>query len=327
MRKYSKVLLAGLVASMMVGCQAEEKKETPVPTVDVNVQATVEPTEEPQNLVEHEYVKDNENNKVVTSTVAYKIKEKQHPANGQVWTSKVEECDKDGNILKEIYYVDENIESSYNEYTYNAKGNVLTEKSYTGGEMYMSRTYEYDSYGDLVKETEIRPSLGKESITDYKYLYDGDCKVKSIVYDSNGEIGNFIHYKYDENKRLIREMHYNGTDTLVYEWEYDYDDRGNVITMIYIEGGSSYEVSLSYDSNNNLIEKKQTEFGEITNWEQYKYNSSNGLIEEIILEKDGTVHSIDKITRDEKNRAIKEVSNYDGVDRDSWEEWEYVEVK
>lgn len=326
MRKYSKVLLAGLVASMMVGCQGEEKKETPVPTKDVNVQTTLQPTQEPQNLVEHEYIKDNENNKAVNSNVAYKIKEKQHPEDGSVWTSKVEECDKDGNVLKEIDYVDENIESGHDEMMYNAKGNVLTKKSYNGGKLYRTYSYEYDSYGDLVKETEVKVSSGEEDIVEYKYLYADDCMVKKTRY-YNGEKSGYTEYKYDENNRVIKETVYNGYDALMDEYSYEYDDKGNVTTSIHTDGGSNIETSMTYDSNNNLIEKKESKYGEITKWNQYTYNGDNGLVETKELNEDGTVERITKVTRDSKNRQIKEIGNRNGKDYDYWVEWEYVEVK
>lgn len=324
MRKYSKVLLAGLVASMMVGCQGEEKKETPVPTKDVNVQTTLQPTQEPQNLVEHEYIKDNENNKAVNSNVAYKIKEKQHPEDGSVWTSKVEECDKDGKVLKAIYYAGENIESSYEEVTYNAKGDMLTGKHYANGKLYTTVVYEYDSYGDLVKETEIRD--GKEETKEYKYLYDGDYMVKKIKY-KDGQIVQYTENEYDDNNRIIGYKVYDKDEFLEGTVKYEYDKKGNKIKVTEEYNLHFLEANMVYDANANVIEEKYYIDEKLFQWTQYTYNSDNGLVETKELNEDGTVERITKVTRDSKNRQIKKIGNRNGKDYDYWVEWEYVEVK
>ncbi|MBQ3061287.1 MAG: hypothetical protein IJD02_02480, partial [Lachnospiraceae bacterium] len=268
MRKYSKVLLAGLVASMMVGCQGEEKKETPVPTKDVNVQTTLQPTQEPQNLVEHEYIKDNENNKAVNSNVAYKIKEKQHPEDGSVWTSKVEECDKDGKVLKAIYYAGENIESSYEEVTYNAKGDMLTGKHYANGKLHTTVVYEYDSYGDLVKETEIRD--GKEEAKEYKYLYDGDYMVKKIKY-KDGQIVQYTENEYDDNNRIIGYKVYDKDEFLELTVKYEYDEKGNKIKITEEDNLHFLEANMVYDANANVIEEKYYRDEKMFQWTQYTY--------------------------------------------------------
>ncbi len=135
------------------------------------------------------------------------------------------------------------------EYLYNEKGKYTktVESSYYKpgrfeDEVYENYTkdvktviYEYDSNGNLVKETQA-----------YKeYITDSEWNVKKETFSSD----DLRTYKYDENNNLIEEYISNNNTTCLYE----YDSAGRMIYSKKVSADGTYENKYSYNDAGLLL--------------------------------------------------------------------------
>lgn len=114
---------------------------------------------------------------------------------------------------------------------YNSEGEVVSQKTYYGNELYSHYVYEYDFLGQLTakrrKDFEGKPEY---SYCDYEYEYDenGRCILERLYHIENGEQVPFQYkeFEYDEFGNLIRESSYygyEGNSRLYSEFKYTYE--------------------------------------------------------------------------------------------------------
>lgn len=128
------------------------------------------------------------------------------------------EYDKDGNKIKESTY-DENGEArGYNTYEYYDDGSYIKKAYVTGGEL--SSITKYDKDGNKIKESHYNTVLHCE---------ENGKRTKSLFYNADGEIEQYITYEYDENGNLIKQSRYDADDKLKESKTYEYDESGNLI--------------------------------------------------------------------------------------------------
>jgi hypothetical protein len=114
------------------------------------------------------------------------------------------------------------------------------------------------------------------------YDYDEDSSIWEETYKAE--------FTYNANHKNTDEYHHN-KDTGVWEQDYEihytYDVNNNVIEINGIESTTPFKSTLSYDSNNNLIEALHFSWNNTTNqWENSKknvntYNTNNKITESI----------------------------------------------
>ncbi|MBN2165095.1 MAG: hypothetical protein JW717_02345 [Marinilabiliaceae bacterium] len=79
---------------------------------------------------------------------------------------------------------------------YNAKGKVIKEINYKGGEVNDTYEYEYNEKGEKIKEIE-KNEKGKVVKTSI-YKYENGVRVEKIVYDENNVIKTKKMYRYEK---------------------------------------------------------------------------------------------------------------------------------
>ena len=133
------------------------------------------------------------------------------------------EYDAEGNLIKDVEYFADGNEGSVTEY--DDKGNMIRWisriqniyneiVSHTG-----SAEYEYDSHGNIIKETRC---IDEDTfITVIEYDYDGDCIMKETGYEEDGSVSFAVEYEYDSHNNLIKKMAYT-EDFGSYTEEYEY---------------------------------------------------------------------------------------------------------
>ncbi|WP_105616994.1 RHS repeat-associated core domain-containing protein [Vallitalea okinawensis] len=147
---------------------------------------------------------------------------------------------------------------SITEYTYNKKGQVLTEKVSQEHVTLTSYPTNYNTiqfaYDNMGRVTSITDTSGSEMM----YQYDDMGKVIEQKIKINDSIYNITGFEYDTLGRIKRQwIEVNASDldgdysgTVNTYTSYEYDKNGNVIKTISPEG---YVTTFEYDDNNRLI--------------------------------------------------------------------------
>lgn len=140
----------------------------------------------------------------------------------------------------------------------------------------------------LIQETVYDANGSIEKSNRYEYDIYGNT-VKEIINTSEGEYKETYENEYDDSHRLIRKTTYsNGEYEGTYSI-YDYDAKGNLIyELSYYEDEEDCETEYEYDNQNHIISINYYYYddeGEFT--EKYKYDHQGRLIKQIDLDKDG----------------------------------------
>ncbi len=159
---------------------------------------------------------------------------------------------------KESYVTGTNMTTSY---TYDYKGNVLTETDPMGN----VTTYTYDinnnvtsvTYPDNSAESMYYDMIGREvavldkNSVEYRTVYDGLGRIGQTQVNANGTYVTLTENTYDDNSNLISEMHntspQNNTTENAKVTNYQYDNMNNLICVTYDGGAEDSVVQYSYD--------------------------------------------------------------------------------
>lgn len=159
---------------------------------------------------------------------------------------------------KESYVTGTNMTTSY---TYDYKGNVLTETDPMGN----VTTYTYDvrnnvtsaTYPDNSSENMYYDMLGREvavldkNSVEYRNVYDGLSRLAGTQVNANGTYVTLTENTYDDNSNLVSEMHntspQNNTTENAKVTNYQYDNMNNLICVTYDGGAEDSVVQYSYD--------------------------------------------------------------------------------
>lgn len=184
-------------------------------------------------------------------------------------------------------------DGSYVDYTYNAKG-LVQSKVVNNGASSITTSYEYDSFGNLTKQTDnsgksirfindlagnalqsITSTDGTNQIITTK-TYDLFNKLQSVKSPKN----EITSYEYLPTGQLTKITDPNSNETI-----FEYDVKGRLAKKITPEG---YEYQFAYDANNN----KTQEIDPNGNIKNYEYNSLN-LLAKAQLPDDTIVYTYD----------------------------------
>jgi hypothetical protein len=144
------------------------------------------------------------------------------------------------NLLKEIYKTNITIMNGYghigdtNDYNYDANSNLIRRTQYTAeGKLSSTNTYTYNKKNELIGEAYFEDT-SKIAFThsDFKYTHTQEGIIKTVY-------------------------QFSGTNTLVGQWEYDYDNRDNLIKTYEIKGSIRKLLrAFKFNKQNQLIESR-----------------------------------------------------------------------
>lgn len=136
-------------------------------------------------------------------------------------------------------------------YEYNNKNNITRKSEYYSGKLYSETTYLYDSIENNIKTSFIER---------YKEIHIYNKSIS--IFDDNNRL---IEYKlYHDNKISKYKKKYNKNNLLVTELFEKFDDNSS-------SGLRNGENKYIYDSNNNLIEKREYDYYQINLLGHYYY--------------------------------------------------------
>ncbi len=148
--------------------------------------------------------------------------------------------------------------------------------------LYVVKVKEYDIIGNLVFTQEYNSVGNLNTQSTYTYTDEESSKEEKIIYNQDGSKQNnvVIEYTFNTNNQIKKKIEYDSSGVVVSVFEYNYDNKGNLIRKDEIKpNGSQQTVDFNYTYNpqGDLIERKVTSNGNIVNRDSltYNYNSSS----------------------------------------------------
>ena len=165
-----------------------------------------------------------------------------------------------GQRTREIIFDDYGKPDTHTDYGYNAKGNIIEERTLmdSGDSSFIQRKiFEYDSAG---------------------------FQNRIISYDNDGSVLLVTSNNFDENGILSQSFSYLNDSTRQNMINYEYDDRGNLSKKLVYKWFELDWVLIAtylhiYDQRNNLIEVSLGKLGNVIWSDIYKYDSRGNIIE------------------------------------------------
>lgn len=144
-------------------------------------------------------------------------------------------------------------------FTYNDKGLLVDVTEKMGESLYSSNTYEYDSFGRLIKHRrQTASNIADKSYQTTEYSYNPDGTV-CYMYNTYKDYYQKINFEYANGKQKNLKIETNGesaylknfipftlsgqnhTYPLLYEEQWEYDNRGNVIKKKYYANSELFQ--------------------------------------------------------------------------------------
>ena len=206
-----------------------------------------------------------------------RIEAKQYGADGNLyWVENCEFYDKVGaeeqykkSITTTYYnYLGEAYQKNVTEYDMN--GNIIKEAFYSDGELDYYYINEYDSNGRGTKTTAYSGD-GKQK---YCYVYERDADgrfIKEIDYDENGNITGYMENEFDSQGRITRTVRRDPDKVAISITEYTFDANGNLVRFLDWDGTDNYVTKNEYDKNGNLTKITKDKNGTVLYWEKITY--------------------------------------------------------
>ena len=229
------------------------------------------------------------------------------------------EGDSERTAVKSEYLADGTVESS-TEYTYNGQNNLTRIVHKDGDTIVCEYNYTYDVKGQVLTES---VSYGSEETHVTAYEYDNEGRVVKVDHPSGSALG-AVSYEYDDwgnlltikdDGAILREYTYDGFGRVTaikdnvkagsesYTLKsYSYDQLGRTTSMVYTENGNKENVLesyvYSYDKNNNIVSETRIsnlpeEGSKINETRGYVYDSYGRLTSSTIT--DHTVDDAQKV--------------------------------
>lgn len=198
--------------------------------------------------------------------------------------------DRKGNVLSTCSF-DFDWKTHKSIFEYDSLSNRIRSKSYDSKHIlqnYSRDTYKYDIKGHIleVKEIETGEAIANnymEFSIKYKYDENGN-QVECCLIDPKAISSKSI-YKFNENNKVIEEIHFSSAGK-VWNWDrYDYDNHGNRILweQYNSEDKLTSRIKQKYDNSNNLIDNEEYELTDgklqFAFRSKLKYDRNNNQIE------------------------------------------------
>lgn len=198
--------------------------------------------------------------------------------------------DLNGNLInyleEDLYY---SLSKEYS-YVYDPNGYVIEERliKFGANEQDIVTTYQYDAYGNVLKETN---ALGVMTRYEYDKLgnlikkFNPDGGIEQYFYNADGlliksinPLGGVVQYAYDANRNLIKQTNERG-----YVTTNTYDSKNQLVTVKDSLGGTT---KYRYDKYGRLV----AETNSLNNTKEYSYDKYNRIT--IITYEDGSMEQM-----------------------------------
>ena len=131
--------------------------------------------------------------------------------------------DKQQNLIKKVKKKGDLTVYTYR-YTFN--NGLLTKEDYTSEKFSLTKTFEYDSVGHIIKEDNQTSNF-----QGYKFEFEYDSlgnQIKETKYSVDGLPYESFQYSYDSKKNITKIVRRNLDNVAIFKWSYGYDGKGNL---------------------------------------------------------------------------------------------------
>ncbi len=183
----------------------------------------------------------------------------------------------EGVLIREVWYNPNGLKFNTIIYEYDGYGEIIKELTFGINNAPVSyKEYTRDENGRITAMTSCVASDAENYTEEYKVFYEyGDSGLKLKETRKIGDaVASVTAYEYDADK-LVREKHFEGESELIAEYAYEYDTAERMSTCIrtdYMEGGSVKD-TYTYDAEGRLIGKMSNdEAGNVISRTEYTYD-------------------------------------------------------
>ncbi|WP_435352583.1 hypothetical protein [Emticicia sp. SJ17W-69] len=149
------------------------------------------------------------------------VKKELSSANGILMMSEIKSYDLQGNITQNTHFDAADQVTLSTNYEYDAKGNLLNDKTFRNNIILAETKNEYDLAGKLIKKTR----LNAQNQVDYHFTYEYDLLGNMIKenYFYNNQVMSIRTFEYDTNGNKIKESYLDRTGNIsMYKvWAFD----------------------------------------------------------------------------------------------------------
>jgi len=222
--------------------------------------------------------------------------EKRLNQSGLITTQIVEDFNEQGHLYKRSVIDSYGMVNSYRTYKVGSDGQVIADTGFDqSNEIIDIWSYEYDSKGEIIKQTRNYPKRGDVYVEIFEISYDKDNNITELKQFNKDSILEWIHsYEYDHADLIRYVSKFQGTirnermytykkGLMIEEILYDYENdelRQRENTLYFFK----------YDKSGKLINKTVHSVAEhlkekIITEHTYSYNKENNVISEISIER------------------------------------------
>ena len=151
-----------------------------------------------------------------------------------------EEYDLTGRLSKVTSYF-HNEEPYYELYTYNNQQTIIQDYSFNGTPG-LCTVLDYDNQGRKIRHRISEPNGKVWSLTEYEYA---DFSRKHVTYGADGTVEYSNITEWDALNRQTFEASYDAEGNLQASWEYIYDDKDYIISIIHIDENGNEHIEVA----------------------------------------------------------------------------------
>ncbi len=152
---------------------------------------------------------------------------------------------------------------------------------------------------------------------EYEYDAYGQC-LKEMYYSETGTVNSYKVYEYDEAGRCLSELEYDGEEVLCNSHTMVYDENGNMIKYISTDryGKDTYEYQYD-DAGKRIKSLEYKEDGKLFGWNEYEYDGEGKLIKDLYYFGNGKLNCVIEYKYNDKGNVIEEDTYWSFVGFDS----------
>ena len=220
------------------------------------------------------------------------------------------------NLSKVTGYDADGKEVFRREYTYDSKGNMLTNRAYEYGIESELQVYTYDSDGNRLSEVY---TVDGEEHSRYEYTYDSTGKLVTKMCYDRGKEDAMIKHTYDSNGNLIVQESFYYMETTYSRSEYTYDSKGNMLSKIIYENvgkgedEETHRFVYTYNSDGNMLKEIIYIYGKEISYTDYSYDSAGKQLSAITYS-NGEEYSRYEYTYDSNGNILTEIQYESGIE-------------